>query len=221
MTDSRSGLALDELSAEIRPQDDLFRHVNGAWLDRTEIPEDKARWGSFHLIAEQAEKDVRAIVEETRDAEPGSESRKIGDLYTSFMDTERINELGASPILDQLARVDAIHSIPALLRTLGELERDGIGGLIGLYVEPDPGGKLDGPALARSTDERLSHINVEYQAKRESERLAPIEARGLAPETGEAYKQHCVKQGQREGQFKMVSLDYRRKFSFDLDAHVP
>ena len=85
MTDSRSGLALDELSAEIRPQDDLFRHVNGAWLDRTEIPEDKARWGSFHLIAEQAEKDVLAIVEETRDAEPGTESRKIGDLYSSFM----------------------------------------------------------------------------------------------------------------------------------------
>ena len=139
MTDSRSGLALDELSAEIRPQDDLFRHVNGAWLERTEIPEDKARWGSFHLIAEQAEKDVHAIVEETQDAEPGTESRKIGDLYTSFMDTERIAELGASPLLDQLARVDAISSIPALLRTLGELERDGIGGLIGLYVEPDPG----------------------------------------------------------------------------------
>jgi putative endopeptidase len=139
MTDSRSGLALDELSAEIRPQDDLFRHVNGAWLDRTEIPEDKARWGSFHLIAEQAEKDVLAIVEETRDAEPGTESRKIGDLYTSFMDTDRINELGAAPLAEQLARADAIDSIPALLRTLGELERDGIGGLIGLFVEPDPG----------------------------------------------------------------------------------
>ena len=139
MTDSRSGLALDELSAEIRPQDDLFRHVNGAWLDRTEIPDDKARWGSFHLIAEQAEKDVHAIVEETRDAEPGTESRKIGDLYASFMDTERIAELGASPLHDQLARTDAIDSISTLLLTLGELERDGIGGLIGLYVEPDPG----------------------------------------------------------------------------------
>jgi len=139
MTASRSGLALDELSAEIRPQDDLFRHVNGAWLERTEIPEDKARWGSFHLIAEQAEKDVRAIVEETRDAEPGSESRKIGDLYSSFMDTERIAALGVAPLHDQLAQADAIDSIPALLRALGELERDGIGGLIGLYVEPDPG----------------------------------------------------------------------------------
>ena len=88
MTDAlRSGLSLDALSPDIRPQDDLYRYVNGTWLDATEIPEDKARWGSFHLIAEQAEKDVRTIVDETRDAEPGTEARKIGDLYASFMDT--------------------------------------------------------------------------------------------------------------------------------------
>jgi putative endopeptidase len=135
----RSGLRLDELSPEIRPQDDLFRHVNGAWLERTEIPEDKARWGSFHLIAEQAEKDVRAIVEESQGAEPGTESRKIGDIYTSFMDTERIEELGSAPLTDRLARIDAIASIPELLRTAGAFERDGLGGMFTLYVEPDPG----------------------------------------------------------------------------------
>lgn len=140
MTDApRSGLALDELSDEIRPQDDLFRHVNGAWLERTDIPDDKARWGSFHLIAEQAEKDVRAIIEESQDAEPGTEARKIGDLYTSFMDTERITELGTAPLADQLARVDAVDSLPGFLRLVGELEREGVGGLLVLYVEPDPG----------------------------------------------------------------------------------
>ena len=140
MTDAlRSGLALDELSPEIRPQDDLFRHVNGAWLERTAIPDDKARWGSFHLIAEQAEKDVRAIIEEAQQAEPGSETRKVGDLYTSFMDTERISALGAEPLRPQLAQVDAISSIPELLATVGRLERDGVGGFLGLYVEPDPG----------------------------------------------------------------------------------
>jgi len=138
-TSPRSGIALDELSADIRPQDDLFRHVNGAWLDRTEIPDDKARWGSFHLIAEQAEKDVHAIIEEAQSAEPGTETRKIGDLYASFMDTARIDALGAGPIQAQLARVDAIAGIPELLRTVGELEREGVGGLIGTYIEPDPG----------------------------------------------------------------------------------
>lgn len=140
MTDApRSGLALEELSAEIRPQDDLFRHVNGAWLERTDIPDDKARWGSFHLIAEQAEKDVHAIVEESQAAEPGTEARKIGDLYTSFMDTERIAAAGASPLAGQLARVDAITDIPSFLRTVGQLERDGVAGLVHLYIEPDPG----------------------------------------------------------------------------------
>ena len=141
MTDAfRSGIALDELSDEIRPQDDLFRHVNGAWLERTDIPDDKARWGSFHLIAEQAEKDVHAIVEESQDAEPGTETRKIGDLYSSFMDTARIEALAASPLADKLAAIDAIETIPELLRTTGALEREGAaGGVVHLYVEPDPG----------------------------------------------------------------------------------
>lgn len=141
MTDTprRSGIVLAELSSEIRPQDDLFRHVNGAWLERTEIPDDKARWGSFHLIAEQAEKDVRAIIEESQSADEGSEARKVGDLYASFMDTARIEELGAAPLQQQLARIDAVDGIPALLRTVGELEREGVGGFLGTYIEPDPG----------------------------------------------------------------------------------
>lgn len=140
MTDAlRSGLALDELSAEIRPQDDLYRYVNGSWLERTEIPDDKARWGSFHLIAEQAEKDVHAIIEESVSADPGTEPRKIGDLFTSFMDTERIEKLGADPLRPLLARIDAVSSIEELLVLLGEFEREGVGGLLGLYIEADPG----------------------------------------------------------------------------------
>lgn len=140
MTDSpRSGLALDELSDEIRPQDDLFRHVNGQWLERTEIPDDKARWGAFHVLAEQAESHVRTIIEESQDAEPGTETRKIGDLFASFTDTARIAGLGAAPIADQLALVDGIDDVASFLRTVGGLERDGVNGLIELYVEPDPG----------------------------------------------------------------------------------
>ncbi|GAA1701662.1 M13 family metallopeptidase [Microbacterium sediminicola] len=140
MTDTLvSGLAIDELSADIRPQDDLYRHVNGAWIDRTEIPGDKARWGSFHLIAEQAEKDVHTIIEESATAEPGTEARKIGDLYASFMDVDRIAALGAAPLAAALAEVDAIDSVPGLLATVGRLEREGGHGFVGLYIEPDPG----------------------------------------------------------------------------------
>ncbi|WP_165971329.1 M13 family metallopeptidase [Microbacterium oleivorans] len=134
-----SGIDLAELSADVRPQDDLFRYVNGSWLERTEIPEDKARWGSFHLIAEQAERDVKTIIEESTDAEPGTETRKIGDLYASFMDTDAIEERGADAIAPQLALVDRVTGIPSFLSTAGSLEREGVSGVFGTYIEPDPG----------------------------------------------------------------------------------
>ncbi|WP_300267441.1 M13-type metalloendopeptidase [Microbacterium sp.] len=134
-----TGLATDEFSSDIRPQDDLYRYVNGAWLDRTEIPGDKARWGSFHMLAEQAETDVRTIIEQSQDAPTGTLERKIGDLFTSFMDTDRINAAGTQPLQQTLAEIDQIDSIPALLATAGAYERDGRGNLIGLYINGDPG----------------------------------------------------------------------------------
>ncbi len=139
MTTLPPGLALDEFDDDIRPQDDLYRHVNGTWIARTPIPEDRARWGAFHLLAEQAEKDVHAIIEESQSAAPDAPERTIGDLYTSFMNTDLVGALGAAPLASQLALVDAVESVPGLLRTIGELERDGVSGLIELYVEPDPG----------------------------------------------------------------------------------
>ncbi|WP_460796164.1 M13 family metallopeptidase [Microbacterium sp. GXF0217] len=140
MTDALpAGLEISEFSADIRPQDDLYRHVNGAWLDRTEIPGDKARWGSFHLLAEQAEKDVRTIIEESQTAEEGTLARRIGDLFASFMDTERIAQAGVTPLAETLAEIDAIDSIPALLRLVGVYERDGRAHLISFYVDQDSG----------------------------------------------------------------------------------
>src|SRR6188472_442246 len=104
MTDqaTASGIDTDELDPGVRPQDDLFRHVNGKWIDRTEIPSDKARWGSFYLLAEEAEKAVQAIILEAQTAAEGSEERKFGDMYASFMDEERIEQLGATPLAADL-----------------------------------------------------------------------------------------------------------------------
>src|SRR5215203_1954675 len=140
MTESRSsGITLDELDSEIRPQDDLFRHVNGKWIDRTEIPADKARYGSFIVLHEEAEKAVREIIEEAQGAEPGTEARKVGDLYASFMAEERAELLGATPIAGQLVDVSLVGSIPTLLETLGRLERQGVSGFAQLFVDNDPG----------------------------------------------------------------------------------
>jgi putative endopeptidase len=134
-----SGIPIDELDPGIRPQDDLFRHVNGRWLARTEIPADRARDGAFRVLAEEAENAVREIVEEAASAPDGSEQRKLGDLYASFMDADRAEQLGAEPISETLAAARAVGSVAELLETLGRLERLGIGGPFRLFVGTDPG----------------------------------------------------------------------------------
>src|ERR1700749_5306012 len=93
-----SGIPVDDFDLGIRPQDDLIRYANGGWLARTQIPTDRARYDSFRILAEEAEQAVRAIVEEAVSAPEGSEDRKFGDLYASFMDAERADRLGGEPI---------------------------------------------------------------------------------------------------------------------------
>ena len=141
MTDAApaSGIKLDEIDPAIRPQDDLFRHVNGKWLARTEIPADKARYGSFLILREEAEAAVREIIEGATDAPEGTEERKFGDVYTSFMDEDRIEERGATPIASQLALASDVGSIAEFLSTVGRLERHGLSGFYQLFVDNDPG----------------------------------------------------------------------------------
>jgi putative endopeptidase len=134
-----SGIDTDELDAAVRPQDDLFRHANGKWITRTEIPSDKARYGSFYILAEEAEKAVHAIIEEAQGAPAGTEARKFGDLYRSFMDEARIEELGWSSIAGDLEAVGSAIDIPSFVAVLGKLERQGVGGFVQAFVDNDPG----------------------------------------------------------------------------------
>ncbi len=133
------GIDTSAFDPDIRVQDDLFRHVNGPWLRTTEIPADKATAGAFVTLFDEAEQKVRAIIETCRDEPKTDEERKIGDLYASFMDEERVEELGISPLTDDLARIDAVADVAGLVRTLGSLERAGVGSVFGLYIAPDRG----------------------------------------------------------------------------------
>lgn len=138
-TPAQSGIDVSELDESVRPQDDLYRHVNGKWEQRTPIPADKARYGSFHILAEEAEKAVREIIMEGQNAPEASQQRLFGDLYTSFMDTDLIESLGVKPIESQLAFASNVSTISALLDAVGRLERTGVSGFLDAFVDNDPG----------------------------------------------------------------------------------
>ncbi|MGW0020825.1 M13 family metallopeptidase [Rhodococcus sp. NPDC003382] len=134
-----SGIDLSHVDEGTRAQDDLFEHVNGRWLATHEIPADRALDGAFRTLADKAEVDVRTIIEEAAasDAPAGTDARKIGDLFTSFMDTERIEALGLTPIATELDAITGAADRAALAAVLGQLQRVGVGGAVGHYVDTD------------------------------------------------------------------------------------
>ncbi|GAA2021262.1 M13 family metallopeptidase [Terrabacter terrae] len=137
----KSGINLEALDRSTRPQDDLFRFVNGTWLDTTEIPGDRARFGTFDILREVSTARVRDLIEgaarAAEDEAPGTPKRQVGDLYASFTDTDRIEELGLAPLQALLSQVAGIDGVDSLARALGQLARDGVPGAVQHFVSPD------------------------------------------------------------------------------------
>ena len=116
-TDLTSGLDTAAFYSVIKPTDDLFRFVNGPWIDTYRLPDDKARYGSFDKLAEDAESQIRDILED-EDC-PAAKSQA---LYRSFMDTDAIEAAGATPIRPALDAIDHAADKAALTRTIGALK---------------------------------------------------------------------------------------------------
>ena len=135
----RSGLDLNHIDPSVRPQDDLFRFMNGKWLKESVIPEDRASDGAFYWLYEQAEKQVKQIIldQAASNAASGSNAQKIGDLYNSFMDEEKIEQLGITPIAKDLAAAASFKTADEFFQILGELESRGASGLFYSYVSTD------------------------------------------------------------------------------------
>ena len=134
----KPGLDTENFDTNTRPQDDLFRYTNGHWLDKFEIPADQAVHGSFYLLRDASEDAVKAILEDAQANPKPGVSQQIGDMYASFLNEDRANELGVAPIAAdlELIREADLHGITHLL---GKFSREGISGLFGMYVNNDPG----------------------------------------------------------------------------------
>ncbi len=136
-----SGIDLSTIDASVRPQDDLYQHVNGGWLNSTVIPDDRPLEGTFTALRDASELAVKEIIERAaaRGAEATGIERKIGDLYSSFMDEAAVEAEGLDPLRARLAEVFATASVPALVALAGRLFRADVSGLFYIYPAPDAG----------------------------------------------------------------------------------
>ncbi|MBZ5741232.1 peptidase M13 [Nocardioides sp. GBK3QG-3] len=168
------------MDLDIRPQDDLFGHVNGRWLVDTEIPSDRSSWGPFVQLADAAEEQVHAIIEDlagrvSRGEQVDEDARKIGALFASFMDTDTINRRATAPIRPLVEAVAGLRDVRDLAAFLGEFERIGGHGLFGSYVDTDSKdsdrylfhlvqGGLGLPDESYYRDEKFAEVREKYVA---------------------------------------------------------
>ncbi|WP_144393640.1 M13 family metallopeptidase [Pleionea sediminis] len=199
--DLDSGLTLDNFDRSIRPQDDLYRYVNGVWLKNTEIPEDRSNYGTFTELAEQAQKDLRAIIEASasaKDLAKGTPEQKVGDLYNSVLDTETLNKRGVKPIEPFLNEIDAIDSKEKLADYFAIVSKRGSSAPMAIFINNDA--KDPTQYIMYLTQSGLGLPNKEYYFD-ETESFQTIRAE---------YLKHIAKM------FELVGLKNGEQFAKDV-----
>jgi len=126
-------LNLGDMDRSVKPQDDFFTYANGAWLKRTEIPPEYARWGSFNILIEKNNDALKEIAEKASktqaDPKTAHELQMVGDYYASGMDEKTIESNGIKPLQEELAKIDAIKDRNDVLREIAHLHSIGAGPL--------------------------------------------------------------------------------------------
>jgi predicted metalloendopeptidase len=138
---SGSGFSAADFDTSVRPQDDLYRHVNSRWLASTPMPDDRVSHNAATEIVEKTNEDVRAIIEElaaSGDRRPGSPAQQVADLYASMMNEAAIEARGITPLQAELSAIDAIDSIRALADRAGRLSATTTSGPFSGSVGQDP-----------------------------------------------------------------------------------
>ena len=132
----KSGINLQNMNESVRPQDDFYRYVNGRWLEAAEIPADHTVVGGFTDLSDRAVRDVQSIIDGAKastDRTPGSAAQQIADLYASLMNEDLIEKLGAKPLGEEIAKIEAMQTSRDLAQRIGDLAVIGVGGAYDVY----------------------------------------------------------------------------------------
>ena len=127
------------MDTTVKPGDDIFEYANGGWIKRNPIPADQSSWGIGNLVIEENLKRLREISEKSASAKGsnGSDEQKIGDFWSTGMDSAKIDADGLKPLQKQLDKINAINDLKSLVATVAELKKIGSSTLFADFVTQD------------------------------------------------------------------------------------
>lgn len=137
---AKPDVVADHIDTSVNPGDDFFAFANGGWLKNNPIPAEESQWGIGQVVQNELYAKLRKISEEAaadKGAKPGSDEQKVGDFWTVAMDQALADRLGATPLNDELARIDAVHDVNSALDEAFALHQLGVGPFFDVGVMQD------------------------------------------------------------------------------------
>ncbi|UIR56876.1 M13 family metallopeptidase [Sphingobacterium sp. SRCM116780] len=127
------------MDTTVNPGDNFFMYANGKWIKNTVIPASESGWGSFYILNDENLQKLHGILEKAAksNSSKGSDQQKVGDFYTSGMDTVTIEKLGIKPIEEKLKKIDGLKSIEELIAYSADGFKEGDGDLFSFYIAAD------------------------------------------------------------------------------------
>jgi putative endopeptidase len=126
------------MDLSIKPGDNFYLYANGKWIAKNPVPPSKTRWGSFDMLREESTKRLQDLLTNAAANTTTSPAmQKIGDFYTSGMDSAARELAGYQPVKADLDKIESIKSIDDFLSTLTTYRTQGIGALFGFFLQPD------------------------------------------------------------------------------------
>lgn len=137
---STSGINLANMDTTVAPGQDFFRYACGGWNDAHPLTAEYSRYGTFEMLFENSQKQLRELIEgcAAQQGTAGSKEQKIGDLYNLAMDSVKLNSDGFTPIKAQLEEIAAMTDRNQIVPMVVKLANCGVGSYFSSYVYADP-----------------------------------------------------------------------------------
>ncbi len=173
-----SGIDVQYIDPSVRAQDDFFTYLNGKWLKTTEIPADKSSWGTFAKLRDDLNPQLRAIIEAAQKdphKKAGTDTQKIGDLYASYMDQQKLDALGYRPLAGEMQRIRALRDKKAVPALMAHLSQIGVSMPYGIFISQDA--RESTRYAAQVSQGGLGLPDRDYYLKKDDAKLADVRAK--------------------------------------------
>jgi putative endopeptidase len=207
------GIALEYMDQSVKPGDDFFRYVNGTWYDKTEIPNDRTRWGSFDELRQNTDHDALAILKKAvanHSLDAKSDQAKAVAIFETYLDETRRNELGIEPLKPYLEKIHAIKTPEDVNNLINEFADEGGLGIYSIYVYAD----------AKSSNENAVYLSTGSLGLPDRDYYVLDDAD--MKEKREQYIAHVARMLEMSGESKEeASLDAERVLSIETKMAEP